>query len=214
MRSPRVGPKRTKRVQVPVAYRQMVINTEFDIDDNDHNDHLATPTYINNLRNNLALNSSTTLQQKRTYRSQTSLFDYLPPQFQDRYGSNEEELINQAWGDSYKQKSHNNVRIWYTNPNGLGINPTGSKSHSTFSFLYHKSMSDITCLAETNLNWPILQYNSRLNNRLRSFYREFYSSSSNNRHKIMENVNAVGHVLLLRVNLHIVSKLVVLILQD
>ena len=63
-------------------------------------------------------------------------------------------------------------------------------------------MADIICLAETNLNWPILQYNSRLNNRLRAFYREFYSTTSINRHENTLNVKEGERVLLQLVKQH------------
>lgn len=90
---------------------------------------------------------------------------------------------NEDWGSSYREKSSYTIRIWYTYPNGLGINPTSAKSHSTFSFLHHRSHADIISLAETNLNWSLLQYKSRLNNRIRSFHREFYAVTSNNKHE-------------------------------
>ena len=111
------------------------------------------------------------------------MFDYLPQSFRDRYTNDDTTPANEDWGAKYYNKPPNTIRVWYTNPNGLGMNPTGTKSHSTFSFLFHKSQADNASLAETNLNWSLLQYNSRLNNRLRSFYREFYSSTSHNRHE-------------------------------
>ena len=137
---------------------------------------ISSSVHNNAYQNRIRTNTS------RPRRAQSSLFDYLPQSFQNRYG-NDNDKQNMDWGSSYKEKAEKTIRVWYTNPNGLGVNPTGPKSHSTFSFLFHKSKADIVCLAETNLNWPILQYNSRLNSRIRAFYREFYSSASNNRHE-------------------------------
>ena len=185
MSSLRIGPNRERNVRVPSVYQNMEIKTEFEISSiNDmDNDHVSQPTCLHNcINNNSHLHMNNRINHRRPS-GQTSLFEYLPSQFQDRYGNETEENKNQPWGQNYNVKSANTVRIWYTNPNGLGINPTDAKSHSTFAFLYHKSMADIICLAETNLNWHILQYNSRLNNRLRAYYREFYSTTSNNKHE-------------------------------
>ena len=82
-----------------------------------------------------------------------------------------------------QQQFDNCIRIWYSNPCGLGINPTGTKSHHTFSFLHKKSKADVVCLSETNLRWPSLHHKSRLNHRIRDFFQQFYSSSSYNEHE-------------------------------
>ena len=87
----------------------------------------------------------------RKPKRQTSLFSYLPLAFQTRYDTNEDTPIDDEWGNTYRTREKSTVRVWYTNPNGLGINPSGSKSHSTFSFLHRKSKANIVCLAETNL---------------------------------------------------------------
>ena len=153
-----IGPRPSRSDWVPNVYKDMVINTEFDLHSisDTANDHVLTSAQLNNyITTNPYLYNSSRTKSKRNP-CQASLFDYLPPQFQERYGSKAEERINQEWGKTYIVKSPNTIRIRYTNPNGLGINPNSAKSHSTFSFLYHKSMADIICLAETNLNWPIL----------------------------------------------------------
>ena len=115
--------------------------------------------------------------------SQPTLFQYLPPAFMTRYGDKSNEPCNETWGDNFTTKSQNSIRIWYTNPNGLGLNPNNTKSHNAFSFMYHKSKADVLCLAETNLRWPSLRHNSRLNSRIRTFFHDFYSSVSYNRHE-------------------------------
>ena len=113
---------------------------------------------------------------------QRSLFHYLPISFRDRFDTPNLSTEDETWGDLFTHKNINTVRVWYTNPRGLGINPNGTKSHSTFQFLYRRSKADIVCLAETNLRWGSLRLNSRLNNRLKPFFRDYYSSSSYNRH--------------------------------
>lgn len=115
--------------------------------------------------------------------TQPTLFQYLPPAFLTRYGDKSDEPCNETWGDNFTTKQQNTIRIWYTNPNGLGLNPNNTKSHNAFSFMYHKSKADVLCLAETNLRWLSLRHNSRLNNRIRTFFHEFYSSVSYNRHE-------------------------------
>lgn len=112
MRSPRIGPKRKHHVPVPNRYPEMTINTEFDIDDatRDQESHFS-PALVHNPIDNFTFNQSFSNQTRRKPNSQTSLFDFLPPQFQDRYGSTEDEIINNEWGESYRNKSHNTIRI-------------------------------------------------------------------------------------------------------
>ena len=129
-------------------------------------------TFIPLIHNQKQLHIATSLHTKRKRPpQQPTLFQYLPQSFRHRYGNKSDELCNELWGDNFTFKHPNTIRIWYTNPCGLGLNPTSTKSHNTFSFMYHRSQSDILSLAETNLRWPSLQNNSRLNHRVRSFSR-------------------------------------------
>jgi len=57
------------------------------------------------------------------------------------------------WGAPHTSKSSTTMRIWYTNPCGIGIDAYDIKSHSSFEFLRHHSKCDIVCLAETNVHW-------------------------------------------------------------
>ena len=157
----------------------MTIEENFDIDNSlphepprqSHNSFTYTPT----------LRSPTSNNTRRRRCAQTSLFDFLPQPFRDKY--DDSDYSNEDWGATYREQENSTIWVWYTNPNGLEINPSGTKLYATFSFLFHKSQAGIISFAETNLNWPLLQYGSRLNNRLRSFYREFYSVTSNNKHE-------------------------------
>ena len=49
--------------------------------------------------------------------------------------------------------------------------------------MHKKSMADVVCLSETNLRWASLHHKSRLNNRVRDFYQQFYTSASYNTHE-------------------------------
>lgn len=101
----RIGLKHSSRASVPIAYKEMDINTDHDIDSisNEHDNHPPS-TLVHNYINNLPVtfSSSFNSQQQRKRASQTTMFDYLPPQFQDRYGTPEEEILNDEWGESYK----------------------------------------------------------------------------------------------------------------
>ena len=181
MRPPRVRPSCRVDVRVRSIYEKIKIDNNFNIDDSLPTEPSRPSHSMNAYTRTQPTQNMNNTQRNRP--SQTSLFDYLPQSFRDRYDDDDVNNTNEDWGTNYRHKSSNTIRVWYTNPNGLGLNPTGTKSHSTFSFLYHKSQAYIVSLAETNLNWSLLQYNSGLNNRLRSFYREFYAATSHNRHE-------------------------------
>ena len=181
MRSPRIRPSRIVSDKARRIYEEMAIRTESDNDEATSFEQYSPPRPSNppTFLHTSSIRYNNNVRRQR--RAQTSLFDYLPQSFQDRYGNDDQQ--NEDWGASYRDKPSNTIRLGYTNPNGLGINPTSAKSHSTFSFLCHRSQADIISLAETNLNWSQLDYNSRLNNRIRSFYRDFYAVTSHNRHE-------------------------------
>lgn len=146
MSSPRSGPSCFVSKKVTCIFEETTI-----IDDPDEQETI--PMEPNSHFRPLHQSSYQQQLHVNTYRrqpTQTSLYDFPPQAFQDRYGT--DGVLNDEWGTTYKTKPTNSIRLWYTNPNGLGINPTGVKSHSTFSFLYHKIQAVIVSLAETNLN--------------------------------------------------------------
>ena len=120
---------------------------------------------------------------RKRHPTQSTLFQFLPNDFCLRYDDDDASDINEPWGDTYKTKTDGVIRIWYSNPCGLGLNPTNSKSHNAFAFLSHHSQADIVCLAETNLRWPSLKNTARLNHRLHSQYQQYYIIKSYNRHE-------------------------------
>jgi len=87
------------------------------------------------------------------------------------------------WGHSYKSKPPHTIRIWYTNPCGVGLDSNDVKSHSSFSFLKHKSKADIVCLAETNVHWKRLTSKNSLYSRLKRLWTSFQYSTSHNKHE-------------------------------
>ena len=186
------GPTIRTLNQGPVHINDVNINADYSHDDEeilatDNNDvqfinlHVTNNSNINN--NNSTTNINLHTQRRRRHPHQTTLFQYLLQSFRTRYGNENDDITNDLWGHSFATKSQNTIRIWYTNPRGLGPNPNNHKSHNAMMFLSRKSQADIVCLAETNLRWPSLQYNSRLNHRLKSVYQEYYSVASYNKHE-------------------------------
>jgi len=85
-----------------------------------------------------------------------------------------------TFGDYYKNKERDVIRIWYTNPCGIGINHASSKSHGSLQFLKSKSKADLIGLAETNVNWNKLNNSSSFYSRIKSMWREFRTVTSHN----------------------------------
>jgi len=106
------------------------------------------------------------------YLKQTSTLTSPPRMDEDPY-----------WGQSYRTKSPKTIRIWYTNPCGVGLDSDDVKSHASFSFLHHKSKADIVCLAETNVHWKRLTSKNSIYNRLKRLWNSFQYSTSHNKHE-------------------------------
>jgi len=85
-----------------------------------------------------------------------------------------------TFGDYYKNKDKNVIRIWYTNPCGIGINHASTKSHGSLHFLKYKSRADLIGLAETNVNWTMLNHSNSFYNRIKNKWREFRTVTSHN----------------------------------
>ena len=84
------------------------------------------------------------------------------------------------FGDPHSQKERGVVRLWYTNPCGLGINHNTTKSHGSFQYLKSKSKADLIGLAETNVNWNKLTNSNSLYNRVKVMWKEFRTITSHN----------------------------------
>ena len=84
------------------------------------------------------------------------------------------------FGDDYTKKAENSIRLWFTNPCGIGLDHRNSKSHASLKFIKMKSKADLIGLAETNVNWKLLSNNSSLYSRLKNNWKNFRSITSNN----------------------------------
>ena len=92
----------------------------------------------------------------------------------------EHDKEDELCGDSHTQKELGSIRLWYTNPCGLGISHNSSKSHGSFQFIKSKSKADLIGLAETNVNWNKLSNANSLYSRVKSTWREFRTVTSHN----------------------------------
>ena len=146
-------------------------------------------TYIHNTRSTYS--RKTTHSHRKIPRNQRTIFQYLSHEQQQHY-TNEMHTINDDWGNTYKTKDSDSIRIWLSNPNGLGLNPNNSKSHNAFEFPKKKSQSDITNLVETNLRWPDLSPNATLNSRVRTSFHQFQTVTSYNKHENLGKVQRGG----------------------
>ena len=91
--------------------------------------NLNTPVTLHNLHNSIRTqnnnnnNNESCKYTRKRHLTQSSLFDYLPETFRARYGNESDEITNTLWGQSYTTKFQNTIRVWYSNPRGLGENP-------------------------------------------------------------------------------------------
>lgn len=86
------------------------------------------------------------------------------------------------YGETHTTKATDVIRLWYTNPCGIGVNPYHIKSDESFSFLKSKSKCDVVGLAETNVHWRKLYGNASLYSRVKQRWRYFKISTSHNKH--------------------------------
>ena len=102
--------------------------------------------------------------------------------------SMDEKLV----GSSYSSKATDSIRLWYTNPCGLGVDPSHIKSDDSFSFLKSKSRCDVFGLAETNVHWKKLYGNASLYSRIKQRWRYFKISTSHNQHEALGKTQRGG----------------------
>jgi len=84
------------------------------------------------------------------------------------------------YGEAYTSKADGTVRIWFTNPGGIGLNHNDIKSHDSFKFLNRKSRCDIFGMAETNVQWSKLRGSSSFYSRVKSSWQEFRTVMGHN----------------------------------
>jgi len=93
-----------------------------------------------------------------------------------------DEQEESLYGLPHTTKSSDVIRLWYTNPCGIGVNPTHLKSDDSFSFLRSKSKCDVFGLAETNVHWRKLYGHASLYSRVKKRWRYFKIATSHNSH--------------------------------
>jgi len=86
----------------------------------------------------------------------------------------------QCYGDKHTKKGDGTIRVWFTNPCGIGINPHKIKNHSNLCFLRYKSRCDVFGFAETNVNWHKLKGSSTFYARVKQFWRDFKTVTAHN----------------------------------
>ena len=94
------------------------------------------------------------------YSQSNKICDYMKTNNTDENHEDEK-----PYGDPYTMKLEETIRLWYTNPCGIGIDPTSLKSDDSFYFLRNKSKCDVFGFAETNVHWKLLYGNSSLYSR-------------------------------------------------
>jgi len=87
-----------------------------------------------------------------------------------------------SYGDRYTKKSNGSIRVWFTNPCGISINPHKLKNHNSMYFLRYKSRCDYFGLAETNVNWHLLKGSASLYSRVKYYWKRFKTVTAHNKH--------------------------------
>ena len=152
---------------------------------NNNNKNKNTPYSSPTTKKTLPFKKSTkmkyTLKSKSNQRQNDSINQYLINHSKPQHPSDSEG--DPYWGHPYTSKSPKSIRIWYTNPCGLGLDSDDVKSHASFSFLKQKSKTDIVCFAETNVHWKRLTAKHTLYNRLKRLWSVFRYVTSHNTHE-------------------------------
>ena len=91
--------------------------------------------------------------------------------------------VDQTWyRDKYTTKNNGSIRVWFTNPCGLSINPHKLKNHNSLYFLRYKSRCDYFGLAETNVNWHKMKGSATLYYRVKYYWKRFKTVTAHNTH--------------------------------
>jgi len=106
--------------------------------------------------------------------------DYLQPHDDDLEGDRSASTNSDYYGEAYTSKADGTIRIWFTNPCGIGINHNDIKSHDSFKFLRQKSRCDLFGLAETNVQWNKLRGSSSFYSRVKNSWQDFRTVTGHN----------------------------------
>ena len=84
------------------------------------------------------------------------------------------------FGESHTKKADGTIRLWFTNPCGIGVKHDDIKSHDSMNFLRSKSRCDIFGFAETNVNWFKLKGSSTFYSRVKQSWKDFRTATCHN----------------------------------
>jgi len=119
------------------------------------------------------------LKQKSTICDYMNIHEQYKKELEARIASNEE---GENYGDLHSRKMKSTVRVWFTNPCGVGLDPNKIKSHNSFYFLRYKSKCDIFGFAETNVNWHLLKGSASFYSRTKFYWQRFKTVTTHNVH--------------------------------
>jgi len=119
------------------------------------------------------------MKQKSKICDYLNIHEQYKQELAGRLKTNEE---SEYYGDLHTKKLKETVRIWFTNPCGIGIDPNKIKNHNSFYFLRYKSKCDIFGLAETNVNWHLLKGSASFYSRVKYYWNRFKTTTSHNIH--------------------------------
>ena len=106
----------------------------------------------------------------------------LNRQYLEELESRVKDTDQTSYGDRYTKKSNGSIRVWFTNPCGISINPHKLKNHNSMYFLRYKSRCDYFGLAETNVTWHLLKGSASLYSRVKYYWKRFKTVTAHNKH--------------------------------
>ena len=165
----------------PVCRGNSVSQYVFTCNRNRNNNKRKTNKNLNSNPHNMQVQIKQKRPTKRrkydNYFQSNKICDYM------RMRNKEENYaVEESYGDPYTTKFEETIRLWYTNPCGIGIDSTSLKSDDSFYFLRNKSKCDVFGLAETNVHWKLLYGKSSLYSRTKQRWKYFKTSTSHNKH--------------------------------
>jgi len=123
-------------------------------------------------------------QQLKRMKKKSRISDYmnLNGDYKKKLAERIDDDNEEYYGDLHTRKQDKTVRIWFTNPCGIGIDPYKLKNHNSMSFLCYRSRCDLVGLAEINLNWHMLKGAASFYSRIKYHWRQFRTVTAHNTH--------------------------------
>ena len=110
------------------------------------------------------------------------MYNYLKPtDIESTTHQSKNQIKDPAYfGEVHTMKADGDIRIWFTNPCGIGIRHDDIKSYDSFRFLRQKSRCDIFGLSETNVHWHKLKGSSTFYSRVKQAWHNFRTITCHN----------------------------------